>query len=92
MKESNCPSRDQLAAYLLGNLEEDVSAEIEQRVANCSECQQVLESLDQNRDGLVSLIVDRKDNAKGPGENPVLNSALESLLKTKPCPENLFKV
>jgi serine/threonine protein kinase len=64
MSES-CPSESDLQAFAVGNLPAPALARIEEHLAECEACQQVLQQFDSYRDGLV-------DDLTLPYEQPLL--------------------
>jgi len=56
MSVASCPSREELSAYALGKLSEDVSAAVADHIDACSACQAALATLDDAEDNLVAQI------------------------------------
>ena len=45
MKDADCPSREQLSAYLLGGLPEDEADRLTRHITNCPRCESTIDSL-----------------------------------------------
>ena len=56
MSDTNCPSREQLYAYLVGTLLEDEAEGVLYHLSSCPACQKTLETFDEAEDTLVARL------------------------------------
>ncbi len=56
MRQTNCPCREDLTRFALGDLEEPTLSRIAGHIENCPVCESVLESLDGHTDPLVTAL------------------------------------
>ena len=66
MNQSACPGEEQLRAYVLGNLPEDLAEHTERHLQVCEACEVTLKSLETQVDSLVGQI------RKPPSDDPYL--------------------
>ncbi len=74
MKPTACPSADELTAFVLGKLPEDVLNRVADHSSRCGKCQKVLQNLDGAADPMVQII--RKGRAPA-GPAPALAPLLK---------------
>jgi Leucine-rich repeat (LRR) protein len=76
MKPAACPSLDELSAFVLGKLPEDILSRVADHSGRCGKCQKILQGLDAAEDRIVHQI--RKagvPSAANPGLAPLLKKA-----------------
>jgi len=56
MNATSCPSRDELADYLLGKLSDATIQAVEDHLANCPDCEETVASLDTATDSVVAAL------------------------------------
>ena len=56
MSETNCPSREELFAFLVGDLSEDTAVTVIEHITSCQTCQETLTTLDEADDTLITRL------------------------------------
>jgi tRNA A-37 threonylcarbamoyl transferase component Bud32 len=85
MSEANCPDRDELTRFAVGDLDEPTLARLAAHVEHCPRCETTLQALDADTDALVTAL--RRPPGTLPEVPPAVLTAARSALDSRPAPD-----
>jgi tRNA A-37 threonylcarbamoyl transferase component Bud32 len=86
MSESNCPGRDELTRFAVGDLDASALSRLAAHVEHCPTCEATLQALDGDSDALVSAL-QRPPGVLTPEVPLAVLTAARSALDSRPAPD-----